>query len=585
MSDCNSQYDRRGNFFSNTLMKTPSQMGGDFRPIARPRAKTYEAISSWQRREMVDVSRVIAAGVTNIRTAVVQAGEFSIGDSWHIKYRGANKAWGKLRDESFNRGFFLNCNQRGRQSDWWSSLRQLNWTRKVQGDYGILFDGQPHKDPVSLKESDPSGLFQVVTFDRISTSIIGGSQPGVVSAGSGLDKLKELPKVQGYAYGSSIYGYASWPGIYIINDKTSIFDGYRIIDGIIVDANMGRVGYRVTGFTEAGQPTYVDVPAARMHFNFSAREQTDLIRGIPEIGFKIIPTMHLDDIQQLISMAIKLASALAVTRESTDGQPLRGGRSNYEEAPPGGNGPGTPDQSFHLRRVQEVYPGIFELATNNKEALKALGFDRPSMNEEAFVERIETSVLHDLWPRSLIYGGDSARAGARQTAAQANTICTWDQRCVERDARFICDRRTEYEMRMGYIPYNDALADPYEYVFTVPGKFTVDEGNDSKQRLASLGRCTISRGMICELDGYLAEEIEEQREAEEDRLMAIAERLAKKHDWLSPKEALMRLDPSVAQVSFAEQAAEPAEALGEENNETNPPKPGASQKPAGGKPA
>jgi hypothetical protein len=548
MSDPNCTFDQRGNFWGgNTLIKTPSQMGGDMRPIARPRAKTYEAVSSWQRREMVDVSRVIAAGVQNIRTALIQAGEYSIGDSWHIKYRGTNKAWGKRRDESFNGTFFRDCNARGRQSDWWSTLRQLNWTRKVQADYGILFDGKPHKDTITGKDVDPTGQIQIVTFDRISTSIIGGSQPGVVQPGNGLDRLKELPKVQGYAYSSTIYGYASWPGIYIINDPASLFDGYRIIDGIIVDANMRRVGFRVTGFLETGQPTYVDVPEAQMHFNFSAREQTDMIRGIPDIGYKIIPTMQLDDIAHLISMAMKLASALAVTRETSDGSP-RTTRAAYDEETLDASG----SPVKWRRAVQEIYPGLFELAVNNKESLKTLGFDRPTMNEEAFIARIETSVLHDLWPRPLIYAGESARAGTRVTASQANTICTWDQRCVERDARWICDRRTEFEMRMGYIPTNNNLADPYDYVFTVPGKFTVDEGNDSKMRLSSLGRCTISRGQICELDGYLAEEIEEQRFDEEDRLMGLAEKLVAKHDWLTEKEALLRLDSGEANISYAD---------------------------------
>jgi hypothetical protein len=539
----------------NTLMKTPSQMGGAMRPSSRPRAKSYEAVSAWQRRELVDVSRVAAKGVQNIRTALLQAGEYSVGDSWHIKYRGTNKAWGKQRDEGFHTTFFRDCNTRGKQSDWWSTLRQLNWVRKVQADYGILFDGQPYTDPVTLKKTDPSGQFQIVTFDRISTSIIGGSKPGAVGLGNGLEKLKELPKVQGYAYSTSLSGQASWPGIYIINDRSSIFDGYRIIDGIIVDANMRRVGFRITGFTDAGVVTYVDVPAALMHFNFSSREETDLIRGWPDIGSKIIQIMHLDDVQHLITMAMKLAGALTIGRESTDGNPRQGGRANYDEE--------TTDSTGNVvtfkRSVQEIYPGIFEMAQNNKESLKVLPFDRPSMNEEKFISRIETALMHDLWPRDLIYAGDTGRAATRVTAAQANTICTWDQKCLERDARWICDRRTEFEMRMGFIPYNDNLADPYNYVFTVPGKFTVDEGNDSKMRLSSLGRCTISRGMICELDGYLAEEIEEQRFAEEDRLMVLAENLVKKHDWLTEKEALLRLDAGEANVSYADNAQQSGE--------------------------
>ena len=520
------------------------------RSIARPRAKTYEAISAWQRREMVDVSRVIAASVQNVRTALLQAGEYSVGDSWHVKSRSTNKAWGKKRDESFHTGFFRDCNARGKQSDWWSTLRQLNWTRKVQADYGILFDGQPYTDTVTLKKTDPTGQFQIITYDRISTSIIGGSKPGAVGVGNGLEKLKELPKVQGYAYSTSLSGQSSWPGIYIINDSASIFDGYRIIDGIIVDANMRRVGFRITGFTDAGVVTYVDVPAALMHFNFSAREQTDLIRGIPEIGSKIISIMHLDDVQHLITMAMKLAGKLAISRESKDGNPRQGGRSSRDEEIVDSAG----NVTTFKRAVQQIDDGLFELATNNNEGLKVLPFDRPSLNEENFIARIETALMHDLWPRPLIYSGESARAGSRITSAQARTICQWDQKCIERDARWICDRRTEYEMRMGFIPYNDNLADPYNYVFSIPGQFTVDEGNDNKMRLASLGRCTISRGMICELDGYLAEEIEDLREDEEDRLAVKAETLSKKHKWMTEKEWLLRLDNGSSQVSFSDQA-------------------------------
>lgn len=542
----------------NSLYKTPSDTPGDFRPVTQPRAKTYEAVSSWQRRQLVDISRVIAAGVPTIDAALIQAGEFSIGDSWHIKSRSSNKAWGKKRDESLNQIFFKDCNARGKMNDWWSSLRQLNWTRKVEADYGIVFDGKPRKDSTG-KEYDPTGKFRVIKYDRISTGLIGGWQGvGVVSVGSGLDECKELPRTWNYYSGAS--GWSSWPGIYIINDKSSIFDGQRIIDGIIVNENMDCIGYRIVGFNMDGLPVYVDIPKDLMHFNFSARRQVDMIRGFPELAEAIIPIMHLDDIQNLIEMAIKLASAMAIYRKSTDGRPASGVAYTMVEDTTSTvlEGVGAPPLiPSKIQAFQEIFPGIVELATNNKEELGALEFDRPSMNEEAFIARVEQALLHKLWPRSLIFDGDTKRAGTRAIGSQARTICRWDQRCTERDARWICDRRTEFEMRMGYIPYNDNLADPYNYVFTVPAEFTVDEGNDQKLRLMSLGRGTISRGQICELDGYLAEEIEEQREAEEDRLMSAAERLSTKHSWISPKEALLRLDSGDANISFAEQPEQP----------------------------
>jgi len=542
--------DQYGNAIApaNTLYKTPSQFRGDMRPISKPRAKTYEAVTAWQRREMVDVSRVIAAGVPNIDTALTQAGEFSIGDSWHIKSRSTAKGWGKKRDEWFNETFARDCNLRGTQNDWRSSLRQLNWTRKVEADYGIWFDGAPRRDPKTGREVDPTGKFSVVKYDRISTGLLGGwRNVGVVGVGNGLDECKELPKT--WNYYSTLASYGSWPGLFIINDSSSPFDGQRIIDGVIMDGNMMVLGYRVVGFDADGSPTYVDVPKTKLHFNFSARKQVDLVRGIPELAEAIIPTMHLDDIHVLLQMAVKLASALAITRESSDGNPSRSGRVMYDEETTDADG----NAVTWKRAVEDIYPGMIELAVNNKESLKSLQFDRPAMNEQEFIARIEMSILHKLWPRSLIYSDDTARAGTRAIAVQARTICAWDQVCTERSARWIADRATEFAMRAGYIPGNDNLYDPYHYVFTVPGQFTVDEGNDLKMRLAALGRCIISRGIISEMDGYLAEEIEEQRIAEVDRILTASEQLAKKHKDFSVKDISLMLDNNERNVSYSEQ--------------------------------
>ena len=581
MSDLVDQYGRRLALAAGpgSLYKTPSKMGGDFRAWPQPRAKTYEAVTSWQRREMVDISRVLAAGVPLIDSALKQAGEFAIGDSWHIKSRSSNRSWGKKRDEWFNEVYARDCNSRGPQYDWLSSLRVLNWSRKVEGDYGIIFDGKPRKDS-SGKEYAPTGKFSIIKYDRISTGVIGGWQGvAIVGVGNGLDECKELPKTWNYYSGAS--GWSSWPGIYIINDKTSIFDGERIIDGVIIDANMKVLGYRLVGFSPGGLPVYCDIAKEQMHFNFSARQTSDYIRGIPELASKIIPLMHLDDVQHLISMAMKLASVLAIARESVDGNAMRAGRVEFEDREPMFDSSGNPVldtagnqmQKETKRAVSEFFPGLWELNVSNKEKLGVLEFNRPTMNEEAFIRRVEKAVLHDLWPRDLIYAEDSGRAGTRAIAVQANTISNWDQKCVERDARFIADRATEFAMRTGLIPMNDNLDDPYQHVFTIPAKFSVDEGNDLKGYLLSLSRCCISRGIICEMGGYLAEEIEEAREDEIDRILSAAERLAKKHDDFSVKELALMLDSGGQNISFADnaQSDEPEEETAAAGNK--PPRP------------
>ena len=559
--------DAYGRPLSNTLYKTPSQRSGDFRPVPHPRPKTYEAVSAWQRREMVDVSRVIAAGVPNIDTALLQAGEFSIGDSWHIKSRGGNKGWSKKRDEWFNCTYARNCNANGTMNDWRSTLRQLNWTRKVEGDYAIVFDGAPWKDSTG-KEHTPTGQFKVIKYDRINSGL-----NGACAVGNGLEQVKEIGRNSYASYFTN--GWGGWIGMYIINDPASPFDGMRIIDGVIVDADMRVAGYRVVGFTESGMPIYCDVPRERIHFNFGARKHVDMIRGFPELAEAILPSMGLDDIQYLVTMAIKLASAMAVTRESADGRPNTSGVTYSTVQTTTEDEAGVVSTKSIVNAVQEIYPGIYELAVNNKEAIKQFNFNRPSMNEEAWIARIETSLLHKLWPRSLIYVGDSARAGTRSVAVQANTICQWDQQCLERSARWIGDRATEFAMRAGYIPGNNQLADPYNYVFTVPGKFTVDEGNDMKMRLLALGRCCISHGLICELDGYSSEEIYDERFVEIDRILTGAEQLAEKHAKFDAKEIALMFDHYESNISFADNAQ-----INEEESKT-----GVPGQPAGAAPA
>lgn len=516
---------------SNSLFKTPSQRPNDQRARPRPRPKTYEAVSAWQRREMVDVSRVIASGVPNIDAALTMAGEFAIGDSWHVKSRSQNKAWGKLRDRWLNEFWFRRCNAQGDMYDWRTTLKALIRALKVEADYGVVFDGRDTAD------REATGRFSVIRFDRIGTG-----EGKTVNLGNGLEKCQALGKDEW-----ALTGMVS--GMFRINDPASPFDGRRIVDGVIVDDNLHPIGYRILGYDSKGDAAYADVFRSQMHFNFSGRRLLDQIRGIPELAESILPTMSLDDYDWLIGIGMNLAASLSVVRESADGNPFRANRSLVEEEAE------REDGTTYQRKtaLEEVYPGIVELATNSKESLKTLNYDRPSMNEQEQIKRVETALLHKLWPRSLIYPEEFARAGGRATTIQANTIITYDQCCIERTARWLVDRATEFAMRRGFVPMNRAGYDPFDYIFTIPGKFTIDEGNDSKQRLASLGRCTISRGIICAADGYLAEEIEEERAAEIDRVLTLSKKIAAKHPEWTPKEVALMFDHTDANVSVSEQ--------------------------------
>ena len=97
-------------------------------------------------------------------------------------------------------------------------------------------------------------------------------------------------------------------------------------------------------------------------------------------------------------------------------------------------------------------------------------------------------------------------------------------------------------MRHGAIPMNNKGADPYNYEFTLPGTFTIDESYDGKLQMTLLGRCCITRGIIANSQGLQEKKLRKANVASVRALATEAEGIAKDFAWLAPMEALNRLD-------------------------------------------
>lgn len=496
------------------LYPAPSSHPYDSRPRPQVKPKIYENVLPRDRWEQVQYSSVIASRVTNIEDALTKKAEFAVGDAWHVRYRGSNKPWGKRMMAFINETYYRTCNYLGEAHDFHSTLKQLSFALDVQADYGAVFDNE-------------TGTAQFLSYDRIGSGDDWGA-----NVGSNLTKCATL------GVSTLQSGWGSILQDYIINDPKSWADGARIIDGVIVDQNLRRLGYRVLGYDEDGNQTYADIPANSMHFNYDATRWLNQVRGIPALASLIDDSNTVDDANYYWGQAIKLAAAMAIGRESKDGRPASGAIQETEITEDGLDGT---TRKFRVG-VEQRTAGIVELSTDNEEALKVLDFNRPSLNEAEFIKRLETSFLAKHWPRALIYPEDLARAGARAIAQQVRQIVWARQRAIERTARWWVDRAISWAMRTGRIPENAATFDPYNYEFTLPGEFTIDEGNDGKMYLAFLGRGCITRGIICNKQGYQLDEIQEANEADEDNLAQRAERLHERHNWLTPREWLLRLN-------------------------------------------
>lgn len=548
------------------LYPSPSSHPQDNRPRPIVRSKIYENQTPYTRWEQVNYSKILSAQVTGIDAALEMKSCYSVGDAWHIVYHGNNQAWGDRMEEFFHQAYFGNCNQIGSEHDWHSTLRSLSRALDVEADFAVWFDG------VDTPTRPATGQFQILDYSRIGTGI-----GWCVKAGEGLEQVRELGNAPyGYNYANGYYsGWGSYLPFYLINDPASRFDGQRIIDGIIVDQNLRRLGYRVLGYNDQGQMTYADVPTEAIHFNYEVGDWINQLRGIPRLANLLDDANSVSDIKYYWQQGVMIASQKMVMRKSIDGRPSSGVQETEIEVP---NPTGDGTTVLKMVRVEDAPAGVVELSSRRGEELATLDLNRPAMQEQQFVKLIETAYFHKHWPRCLIYPEDASRAPSRSIAQQVQVILRKRQMTLERTARWICNRRIALAMQRGELPQNNNLYDPYHFGFTVPQKYTVDEGNDAKMALSMLGRCCISRGAIIADQGFQEKKVLRQNFNSVDAIAAAAEELKKRHPWMTENDAMNRLDnngnpnvqPAVPSANEPETEADDGEADPSEPGKTAP---------------
>ncbi len=352
------------------LYPSPSSHARDSRPRPKVRPKIYENVTERDRQEQVAYASVIATRVPNIEAALGMKADFAVGDSWHVRYKGSNPAWGRRMEAYVNETYFRNCNLLGPTSDFHSTLKQLSLALDVQADYAAVFDNN-------------TGLAQFIDCSRIGTG-----DNGAVSAGSGLDRVNTL----GNDFSAWSTNGRRQKG-YVINDPASPFDGARIVDGVIVDQNLRCLGLRVLGYDEEGEPTYADIPKAQIHFNFEAVKWLNQLRGIPSLANLLDDSNTVEDANYYWGQAIKLSAAMSVTRKTKDGRPATAAMQETEVT---GTDLEGATRTYKIA-VEDRGSGIVELSTDNNEEIGSVDYNRPSMEEAAFISRLETGFFHKHW--------------------------------------------------------------------------------------------------------------------------------------------------------------------------------------------
>jgi hypothetical protein len=520
--------------YGRKLYPAPAHRPNESRPQPQLKPHTHQNVTSRDRWELTNQSRALYGSNNLIAAAIDERAKFAFANGCFIRSQSKDSNFAQALESEINEVFYRDPNVLGDAHDMHSTLQNFSINLERDGGQAAVFD-------------DATGKVMV-----IPTTLI-GSGFGLKGAGNGmLSPLSKTGDEMSYwrlsSGGFSNYGGINY-GYEIIKDPASPYNGSRIIDGFIVDRNRARLAVRVLGFDEQGNPSFKDIPSEQIRVDYKTR-WSDQIGFIPILATSIMALVDVQDFDYYIKQAMKLSAQKAVTRKSKDGTTPKTSGVGYTYVDETGSiqttnpGENPPANATRIQAYEMNVAGMVELSTDNNEEIGFVDFQRPSMNEEQFVERIQRGYLHKIWPYDLIFGKNVNAAYSRTLVKQVCMTIWEEQRLGEKFLRWSVNNRIAWAMRRGHIPKNDNLLDPYSFEVIWPAEFTGDDGYDNDIKLKKLGRNLLTHDEITSSDGRTHAQIQRKNLDYVDRLIADAEGIAKKHPdaGMTAKDVLLMVD-------------------------------------------
>ncbi len=425
-------------------------------------------LSSYDRKELVDLSRQLFASFGIVGTAIRDKNSWAFSTGWDAHYIGTNEAWGFAATEFLRDQFFPNCDRKG-QHDWRTLLTLSGMAWDYDGD-----------DVMLLTEDDNGSGFPKVEM-----------VPGI-RVGNGKPKNQKLQTqiVEGGA-----------------------FDGNEIYDGIIFDPTGKPVGIRIIGrnidTTEEIWTDYSLGYGGNADLAFRPEWHDQGSRGIPLLGRVTLDGLDLQDIDHFLKRGIKRATSIALTSSVEEGEAGVGNEMPIEEV--------TIDITGASRTVQyEELDGGEMYYHRPGEQIKGISYDTPHPNVEAFVARKERGIMAAVgWFYELVYLKESGRAASRSVCELANESI-WRQQSLGMKRTWRAVRYALAKgMKNGFIPRNPDPRDAYfNWDFGMPKPLSVDAGNDEQADRENLKLGTTTKAIIAQKKGFYGPDIQRQRKRE-----------------------------------------------------------------------
>jgi hypothetical protein len=415
---------------------------------------------------MLSIGRWLFGNFSTVRGALLEQAGFT-SSSYVAQYCGRNEAWGNQAEE---------------------------WMR--QHDKIIDVAGQP---------------FNMRLYRRnLILSVLRDGDMGtvLVKTPNGYPKIQCIPAHRiGSRMGQTIV-------------QGGLYDGARIIDGVIVGDQGEPLAYRVMGENPWDYATFTDVSARDMFLSYIP-EYVDQKRGWSCLGSSLFDFQDVKEVRAFELLAQKVGAAISVIEKNVEG-----------EAPPGAAFIGLPSSADTAAGtatglVTEMMAGgtvRYIRSTDPNAAIEPFQNDRPSANQQAFEDKVVRSAFHGMsW--SVDFSLDPSKVGRAEMRLVLEKI---NRQISEKQDLLLlpaCVRVNGFRLSAAMQPIEkggiealDFDVDWWKFDYQGPAKFTADAKNESDMAINEhrSGHRTLKR--ICADNAEYWEDNQDQLIAEEKRL-------------------------------------------------------------------
>jgi hypothetical protein len=460
--------DRRGKQAS-SLYPSPSANPTRYRPRYYSVGDTPKVVTAYDRNDHVNLGRSLFTSCPDLGGALLQKSSWVVGPgSFTPIYTGADKEWGDAAEEWLVNQFFPVCSTLGPNYPFTQLLYLTSLSIDIDGDTGMF----------------------------LTTNRSGFPQVGLCAA----HRI-------GNRYGEDV----------VASGK---FEGYKIVDGCILNDSGRVIGYRILG--DKAVDDY-DISAANFQLLFES-EWCDQLRGISRIARSVTDWVDQEDINEYIKRGVKLGASIGLISKTESGDAIDSGANiigmDEEIAAPTDNG----------LSVEAIQGGeILYMKSGMNETIETLKDERPTPNTEAFMNRIQKRALYSIgWMQEMLDASKIGGAAVRLVQDLARKSVAQRQVTIERRAKLIVNFAIAKAMNLGFIPQNNG--DWFKWTFTKGGVITVDNGNEASADREGFKLGTVTLSEMSSKKGVDWYELRDQQQKETEDLLDRAVVISKKYN-------------------------------------------------------